>query len=233
MDVLTDDHEREQVVRKWWHDNWLSLTVGIVIAIGGLVGYRQYQSYVNETSAENAYKMSALQTKLVINPTEGVKEAQGFISEHEDIYGSLLSLDLAAVHLKAGKFDEAYNSAMFAVKHGGKLVSPNATVVAASILTEQKKYDEAIGLLDSVKTDAYAIEKQELLGDIYVAQGKNDSAHDAYLKAIELSESKKKAVNPLLQMKFDSLIKEGEEPAFKRAAELEKEIQASASDVRK
>ena len=26
MDVLTDDHEREEVVRKWWHENWLSLT---------------------------------------------------------------------------------------------------------------------------------------------------------------------------------------------------------------
>ncbi|MGN1280500.1 MAG: YfgM family protein [Succinivibrio sp.] len=233
MDVLTDDHEREEVVRKWWHDNWLSLTVGIVIAIGGLVGYRQYQSYVNETSAENAYKMSALQTQLVINPTEGVQKASEFISEHEDIYGSLLSLDLAAVQAKEGKLDEAYKSAMFAVKNGGKLVSPNAAVVAASVLTEQKKFDEAVALLDTVKTDAYAIEKQELLGDIYVAQGKTDSAHDAYLKAIELSESKKQSINPLLQMKFDSLIKDGEEPAFKRAAALEKEIQASASDIRK
>ena len=93
MDVLTDDHEREEVVRKWWHENWLSLTVGVVIAIGAMVGYRQYQSYQNDTSAKYAYEMSTLQTKLVLNPANTTADAQKFIKEHEDIYGSLLALD--------------------------------------------------------------------------------------------------------------------------------------------
>ena len=210
MDVLTDDHEREEVVRKWWHENWLSLTVGVVIAIGAMVGYRQYQSYQNDTSAKYAYEMSTLQTKLVLNPANTTADAQKFIKEHEDIYGSLLALDLSSIEAKQGNYDKALENALFAKKNGGDLVSPNATLVAAQILTEQKKFDEAVKELDSVKSEAYEIEKQELLGDIYFARKDLDKAHDAYKKALDVSESKKISISPLLQMKFDNLIKDGE-----------------------
>lgn len=233
MDVLTDDHEREEVVRKWWHENWLSLTVGIVIAIGGMVGYRQYQSYQNDNSAKYAYEMSILQTKLVLNPSVATADAEKFIKEHEDIYGSLLALDLSSLESKNGNYDKALANAEFARKNGGELVSPNATLVAAQILTEQKKYDEAVKELDSVKSDAYEIEKQELLGDIYFEQKSLDKAHDAYKKALDLCESKKVSISPLLQMKFDNLIKDGEEPAFKRASKLEEVIAASATEIKK
>ena len=105
MDVLTDDHEREQVVRKWWHENWLSLTVGIVIAIALMIGYKQYQVYKNDKAAANAYEMSQIQTALVLKPTESIEKAQAFIKEHEDIYGSLLSLDLASTYIAQKDYD--------------------------------------------------------------------------------------------------------------------------------
>ena len=73
MDVLTDDHEREQVVRNWWHENWLSLTVGVVIAIGGMVGYRYYQDHKTTQAQEYAYQMSAIQTKLTLEPTKALE----------------------------------------------------------------------------------------------------------------------------------------------------------------
>lgn len=233
MDVLTDDHEREEVVRKWWHENWLSLTVGVVIAIGAMVGYRQYQSYQNDTSAKYAYEMSTLQTKLVLNPANTTADAQKFIKDHEDIYGSLLALDLSSIEAKHGNYDKALENALFAKKNGGDLVSPNATLVAAQILTEQKKFVEAVKELDSVKSEAYEIEKQELLGDIYFAKKDLDKAHDAYKKALDVSESKKISISPLLQMKFDNLIKDGDEPAFKRAQKLEEVIASSASEIKK
>ena len=111
-------------------------------------------------------------------------------------------------YYKAGKalmdhnYDKALENALFAKKNGGDLVSPNATLVAAQILTEQKKFDEAVKELDSVKSEAYEIEKQELLGDIYFAKKDLDKAHDAYKKALDVSESKKISISPLLQMKI-------------------------------
>lgn len=233
MDVLTDDHEREQVVRKWWHDNWLSLAVGIVIAVGGMVGYRYYQDYKVSNAEEYAYKLSSIQTKLVLQPTEGKEEAKAFIAEHKDIYGSLLSLDVAQLLCAEGKYEEALDSASFAAENGGKLVAPNAVLVKAHILTQNKKYDEAVKALDDLSQSAYAIEKNELLGDIYLQQGNKDAAHDAYAKALAECEAQKISINPILQMKADSLIKEGDTAAFERAQKLEEQIAASATSIKK
>lgn len=233
MDVLTDDHEREQVVRNWWHENWLSLTVGVVIAIGGMVGYRYYQDHKTTQAQEYAYQMSAIQTKLNLEPTKALEQASSFIKEHEDIYGSLLSLDVAAVQTNEGKYDEALKSVDFAIENGGKLVAPNATLVKAHILTQSQKYDEAVVLLEGLTQDAYAVEKQELLGDIYLLQGKKDLASKAYQEAISICEQKNIAITSVLQIKADSLIADGQTPAFERAIKLEEKIAAQATKIKK
>ncbi|MGN0916233.1 MAG: YfgM family protein [Succinivibrio sp.] len=233
MDVLTDDHEREQVVRKWWHDNWLSLTVGVVIAVGGMAGYRYYQSAQNEKACANAYELSTIQTKLNLTPESAKGDALKFIDEHKDIYGSLLSLDLAALNAREGKYDDAIGNATFAIENGGDIVSPNATLVKARILTQQGKTDEAVSSLEAIKGDAYQVEKNELLGDIYLSKGDKAKAHDAYKAALDICEKQKISINPVLQVKFDSLIAKGDTPAFERAAKLQQEIARSASEIKK
>jgi len=233
MDVLTDDHEREQVVRKWWSENWKSLTLGIVIAIGGMVGYRQYQNYQFEKAAENASKLNQVKTALILNQSSAQEAADSFLSEHEDIYGALLSLDMAAISSAKGDYDKALEHAQFAAENGGDLVSPNAQIVQAQILAQLKKYDDAVNVLNLVTATAYDVEKNETLGDIYFAKGELDKAHDAYAKAIEVCQNKKIAINPLLQMKADNLIKNGETPAYKKAALLSEEIARSASEIKK
>ena len=226
MDVLTDDHEREQVVRKWWSENWKSLALGIVIALGGMIGYRQYQNYQHDAAAKKAYELSTIQTKLSLKQENAVALAESFIKEHEDLYGSLLSLDLAAMNSAAGEYDKALDNAVFAAKNGGELVAPNAKFVQAHVLAQMKKFDEAVSLLESVETKAYAVEKYETLGDVYYSKGDMDKAHDAYLKALEVCEQKKIAINPLLQMKADT-------PAYKRAQVLAEEISKSAAEIKK
>ena len=113
------------------------------------------------------------------------------------------------------------------------LVAPNATLVKAHILTQSQKYDEAVVLLEGLTQDAYAVEKQELLGDIYLLQGKKDLASKAYQEAISICEQKNIAITSVLQIKADSLIAEGQTPAFERALKLEEKIAASATKIKK
>jgi predicted negative regulator of RcsB-dependent stress response len=233
MDVLTDDHEREQVVRKWWSENWKSLTLGIVIAIGGMVGYGMYQNYQRDTAQKYAYEMNTLKNALNVKQASAEENAKKFIAEHKDIYGSLLSLDMASFYASEGKYDEAVTQVKFAKDNGGELVAPNAYLAEAHLLLQQKKYEDAIKVVEGITASAYTIEKNEILGDIYYSMGEKDKAHDAYLNAITECESKKIAINPLLQMKADNLIKEGENPAYKRAQALTNEIARSASEIKR
>ncbi len=233
MDVLTDDHERAQVVRKWWSDNWKSLTLGIVIALGGMIGYNQYKSYQLDTAAKYAYEMSQLQAKVTLSPEAAKKDVDAFLAEHKDIYGSLLSLDLAAANSKAGKYELALENAKFASENGGKLVAPNAKLVQAHVLAQLGKSEDAIKVLESISEKAYEVEKFETLGDIYFATNNLDKAHDAYQSAMTSCEQKKISINPLLQMKADNLAKEGDAPAYKRAQALQEVIAKSATEIKK
>ncbi len=233
MDVLTDDHEREQVVRKWWSENWKSITLGLVIAIGGMVGYRQYLNYQTKTATEYAYELNRLQTTLASSKNPEASEITAFLKAHEDLYGSLLSLNLASMNATLGNYDKALVNVEFASKNGGDLVAPNAMLAKAHILTQMKKYEEATKTVSAVDPKAYAVEKNELLGDIYYAQGLNDKAYDSYKLALSACEQNKIAISPILQMKADSLIKSGDTPAYKRSQALADEIAKSASEIKK
>lgn len=219
MDVLTDDHEREQVVRKWWAEYWKPIALGVVIALGGLLGYRQYQSYQLEQSQAQAYALYQLQSKLAMNNSTAQSDAENFIREHEDIYGALLALDLSAVQMAHGDYDKALANVKFAVAHGGDLIAPNAALTQARILAQIGKYDEAQNILKSIESQAYSIEIAETRGDIYLASGDKQKAHDAYKQALDLCVERKMPINPLLQMKFDDVIAQGDTPAFKIAVE--------------
>lgn len=232
MDVLTDDHEREQVVRKWWSENWKSLALGVTIAVSAMVGVQQYRAYTLNASQQKAYQVYAIRSALV-KPNASFADAEKFIEENRDIYGSLVALELAAVQVQKGEFDKALVNTVFASENGSELIRPSAALASAKILLEQKKYDEALKAAESVSVKAYLAEKNETIGDIYFAQGMTDKAHDAYLKAIEECKDKKIAINPALQIKFDNLIKEGEAPAFREAALLDKEIKISSTKVMK
>ena len=191
MDVLTDDHEREQVVRQWWHEYWKPITLGIVIALAGLVGFRQWQSYQLHSSQEQAYTLYQEQAKLAM-PNATLDSANKFIEEQ---------------------------NVNFAKENGGELIAPLAGIAQAKIQTQLGKYDDALKTVDGIKDESYAIECSELKGDILSAKGDTEGAHNAYKKAIDLSVEKKVAINSLLQMKFDNVINAGEKPAYITARE--------------
>lgn len=220
MDVLTDDHEREEAVKKWWKEYWKPITLGVVIALGGLLGFRQYQAYQLSLLQDQALKLYNIQKDLRHDGINAIDKANEFITVNKDIYGSLLALDVASLQINAGKYDDAIKSVNFAKENGGNLVSTQATILEARLYAQKKEIDKAISLLDSVDKEVYGLEVYETLGDIYLSKGDKDSAHDNYKKAIDIAYEKKIGINPILQMKFDNLIKEGEKPAFKLSQEL-------------
>ena len=205
MDVLTDDHEREQVVRKWWHENRKPIALGIVIALAGLIGFRQYQAYTLEKAQQQAYALYQMQYKLSVSPQNIEKDAAAYLKEHEDIYGALLALDLAAYESSKDQFEQALEHAEFAVKNGGKLVTPAASLSKARIQAQLKQYDDAVKTLDGINSDAYAVEKAEIKGDVLLAKGDREGARNAYREAVKLCEDKKIQINPLLTMKGNKI----------------------------
>ena len=218
MDVLTDDHEREEAVRKWWHEYWKPLTLGVVIALGGLLGWRQFQAYQLEQHQQEAYAVFQVQMQLQQQGVNAVPQAEAYMQEHQDIFGAVLALDTAAVQILAHDYEGALESVEFAKQHGGELIAPSASLTEARLYAQTGKPAEAERVLNSIKDGAYAPEAAEVRGDIALAAGDRAGAKKNYQEAIDLLIARKVQVSPVLQMKFDNVIAAGDTPAFKQAA---------------
>lgn len=214
MDVLTDDHEREEAVKKWWHNNWKPIIGGIVIALAALVGFKQYQAYELKQSQAQALTVYQLQNNLATNTANAQTEALAFIENNNNLYGALVAIDLAKIQITTKEFDKALANLDFAAKNGGDLVAPLSHIVKARIQASLGDFNLAIDTLKAINSQAYAIEINELLGDIYMQNNQKDEAHDAYKKAYELSKEKGLIINPLLQIKYNNVLKSGEEPLY-------------------
>lgn len=219
MDILSDEHEREEAVRKWWHEHWKPIGLGIAIAIAGLIGVRQYQAYQLEQSQEAAYAAYQLQNQVLSRGSAAFADADLFLKEHDDIYGAMLALDMAATLINGGQYDKAMQYITFARDNGGELTAPQASLVLARLQGQTGQYDEAMRTLDSLSTSVYQAEASEVRGDILMAQNDRDGAHDAYAQAIKLQQDAKLTISPILQMKFDNVIKAGDKPAYQIMAE--------------
>lgn len=219
MDILSDEHEREEAVRKWWHEHWKPIAAGIVIALAGLIGVRQYQAYQLEQSQAAAYATYQLQNQVLSRGTAAFAEADKFLQEHEDVYGAMLALDMAATLIKGAQYDQAMTYITFARYHGGDLTAPQASLVLARLQGQSGDYEAALKTLDGLKNSAYQAEAAEVRGDILLARGDRAGAHDAFAEAIALHQAAKLTISPILQMKFDNVIEAGDKPAYQIMAE--------------
>ena len=218
MDVLTDDHEREEAVRKWWHEYWKPLTLGVVIALGGLLGWRQYQAYQLEQHQQDAYGVFQIQLQLQQQGTAALPQADAYKQEHQDVFGAVLALDTAAVQIQAQDYAGALKSVNFAKEHGGELIAPSAALTEARLLAQTGKREQADSILSSLLNGPYGPEAAEVQGDIALNAGDRAAARQHYQQAIDLLKARKVDISPVLQMKFDNVIAAGDEPAFRQAA---------------
>lgn len=161
----------------------------------------------------------SVQNQVASRGVAAFPEAEKFLDEHKDIYGAILALDMASVQMNGGKYAEAQQYIKFARDNGGELIAPQASLVLARLQAETGDYNGAFASLDAIRSDAYAAEVSEIRGDIYMAQKDINKAHDSYQQAIKITRDNKLQISPILQMKFDNVIRDGDEPAYKIMAE--------------
>ena len=74
----------------------------------------------------------------------------------------------------------------------------------ASVLLEQKKYDDALRVLDGNKDEAYAPLAADMRGDVMLAQHRLDEARAAYKVAAEKADARN-PVKSIAQTKLNAL----------------------------
>lgn len=186
-----DDYEQEQLVKEWLNNNWLTIIAGIAIGIGGLWGYGKYQESQVTKNTEAATEYTQLAASLELSEAG---EIAHLINGYEADYGA--NVYLIEARMKAAKKllesdDIAGAKAQYQALIDAKPDKPIAEMARlrlARLLVSEGDLSAAKTELGLVQSQAYQTIVEEVMGDIYAAEGNTDKARDAYQLALNEGE---------------------------------------------
>ncbi|NRB71131.1 MAG: tetratricopeptide repeat protein [Xanthomonadales bacterium] len=209
MVEVYDSHEQGERVKSWLRENGSAIVMGLVLAFGGLFGFKQWQLWETSQSQQAAAEYEALQVLLREDRIDdAVANFAALNEEHADsAYVTLAALRMARARVDTNQLGLAIGLL--------ETARDNAAPEALRVIVSERlarlylatgAFDQATAELDraAASDSGFASHFEELRGDIFLAQGERQQARAAYQRALELSEAGVGYL-PLLEMKIDDL----------------------------
>lgn len=212
MSELKTEEEQIEAFKSWWKKNGLMTVAAVAIAVGGYFGWQAWKtSQSNYTSEASALYQNLVQAAADLSDENNQKTVTFIAKQLSEDYGDtgyamFGQLFLARVDAEKGQYDQAITDLENAI---GKTEDASFIAIAdlriAQLMLQKDDFSGALARAEKVTEQEFDAQKQELIGDIYIQQGKRDEARLAYQKA---SDALGVGVNhPLLDIKLKDLVK--------------------------
>ena len=206
-DYIRDEEEQAERLKEWWQKNGTATIVVIVLAIGSMIGWRQWQ----EHSSGQAADASKVYESLVAGLGQGgdadqVRSAADTLLEdfESTAYADYARLALAKLAADEGNLNGAAEQLKaVADDAASKELEYTARVRLARVQIEQGDLDAAEKQISRTFPEAWQAQALELKGDIAGAREKWDAARDAYTGALDALDNG--AAKDRVQMKLDDM----------------------------
>ncbi|ERS13524.1 YfgM family protein [Alloalcanivorax xenomutans] len=209
-DYIRDEEEQAERLRNWWQKNGVATVVVIVLAVGSMIGWRQWQQH----QSVEAGKASGLYEKMIgAMPTGAGDGDAGVVKTNAEAlidqfagssYAGYAHLALAKLAVQDGDLDEAASQLRLVVdKPATKELEHVARLRLVRVLIAQNELDAAGKELGRTWPEAMQGQALELKGDVAKARQQWDEARNAYASALEAMGGQ--GGSDRVQMKLDDL----------------------------
>lgn len=201
-----EEQERIAELKAWWEDNRWYVAGAVAAVIIAFAGYRGWQ-YWSARQAEDAAAMYAPVAEAAKGKDlKRILDAAGVLrGKHPgSFYASEAALVAAKAAFEAGNLDEARKQLEWVMNDGVQEHRGVARLRIAAVLLEQKKFDEALKVLDGNKDEAFVPLVADMRGDVMLAQGRTDEARAAYKLAMEKADPRN-PVRSIAETKLNAL----------------------------
>lgn len=204
-----DLHEQEQVdaLKAWWNDNnkyVIGLLVVGLLAFAGTQFWKKHQA----TQADEAAKLYVeVMKQAATNDAKRLGDAADALASRygDSAYAPRAQLLAAQANLQAKDLGRAKAQLFWVIEHAKESgLQDAARLKMASVLLDEKKYDEALKQLNAAHPESFTGLYADLKGDVLSAMGKTDEARAAYQQALDKTDAKSMYRN-LIQLKLDGL----------------------------
>jgi predicted negative regulator of RcsB-dependent stress response len=223
VDDLQSEKEQLEEMRAWWTEYGRYVIAGVVIAVGLLFGFNQYQSSKLAAQVE----ASVLYESLTVYVSDGDLEnaesvADDLASNYANTaYAAQSNLAIAKLYMDKNRDQDAADVLNeLLLMRGNKALKQIGRLRLARILLYQDKPQEVIDLLAGQDDPAFAALFAEMRGDAFAALGQITAAGDEY--RIALADTSRTINRGIVQMKLVDLpdasapapvVDDSEEPA--------------------
>ena len=179
---MSSHHEELQEienVKHYWKNGGKWVAAALVAAALGYLGNVIYQRQVrrsNESAATQASQVKGDVAKLAALQKDYANNTAT----------AAATLETAKSLFDSGKLDEAAAAYRWVLDNQkAALFQAQAAQNLANVLLQQKKFDDALAVLNTPVDESFAPMLNETKGDVLAAQGKTKEAADAYKLALD------------------------------------------------
>ena len=197
-----EEQERLAELKGWWEDNRWYVMGAIAAAVLAFAGFRGWQ-YWSAMQAEDAAAMFNAATKA--QKGERAASVDALVAKHPRSYSaSQGQLLVAKDKFDGGDLAGAEKRLEWVMESGIDEHRGVARLRLAGVLLQEKKYAEALKVLDANKDESFAPLAADMRGDIMLAQGRLDEARAAYKLAAEKADPRS-PVKSVVETKLNAL----------------------------
>tara|TARA_Y100000588_G_scaffold359841_1_gene419171 strand:- start:363 stop:998 length:636 start_codon:yes stop_codon:yes gene_type:complete len=211
LDIYATEKEQIDQIKKWWGEYGKAIIFGLVLGLGGLFGYRYWES---TRLAEGQNASINYEHLLAVASTgasdEAIEAGDAIIAGYpKSAYAKLSALILAKLAVDARDLDEAKARLQWVIDNSddGK-IKPVAQKRLVQIYLAENNLEDAASTLTQMDP-AFENQFSELRGDVFLAQGKLELARSKYNKALEEIQKRGQA-GEYIRLKIDNLSVSGQ-----------------------
>lgn len=204
MEIYQTEEQQVEAIKGYWQKNGNTIIAGIALGFAGFIGFNLYQDNKLEQEVAVADGYQTLIESSVKDSTNFAADGEKFISENGDnTYASLTALSLAKDAASHQDWTLTQSQLKVAIdKAPSDGIKAIASLRLARVQVQLEQYAEAVVTLNNNLPVSFTAAIEEIKGDAYLQQGKQDLARNAYQAAIAADGL---STSPSLQVKLDDL----------------------------
>ncbi len=207
MDVYRTEEEQVEAIKKWWSENGKAIVAGVIIGLSTIFGWRAWDNHLNlQAEAASILYEQMLEASRKDDSENTRIYADRIISDYgSTAYASFANLMLAKLSAESSNFENAEDHLRRVIENSSQPeIEHVARLRLARVLIAGNKLELALETLNDSEPGKFIAQYEELHGDIYLKQGKNKEAQQAYINALTDTAITEEAQS-ILQMKLDNI----------------------------
>jgi predicted negative regulator of RcsB-dependent stress response len=207
MALDLEEQEQLDALKQFWKQYGTLIITLAFLALAGFAGVKGWNYYQRGQSEQASALFGKLEEAVRKNDVAQIGSLGAEIIDKygSTAYGPMAALLLARSNYNSGDVAAAATRLQWAIdKARDDETVALARLRLAGIRLDEKKYDEALALLDAKHAPAFAPLYADLRGDVLAAQGKAAEARAAYKLALEKSPPNGN-YRSVVQIKLDAL----------------------------